>query len=148
MRAQSHATKRYVASERSQVTCVERTGPVLCCAECGSVAANHSSDVSRRGLLTKWRTARSSSIKKRRDELTCIKARNRQEYTPPCIIHYTIYTLVDISAKPIAAVMRKCREDKCEVIGQDSFASPTGCRLSTVARVCEVPWQATATLTS
>ena len=34
------------------------------------------------------------------------------------------------------------------VLFQDSFASPTGCRLSTVARVCEVLWQATATLMS
>ena len=55
---------------------------------------------------------------------------------------------MDISAKPIAAAMGKSRDDKCEVVGQESFASPTGCRLSTVARVCEVLWQATAKLTS
>ena len=55
---------------------------------------------------------------------------------------------MDISAKPIAAAMGKGRDVKCEVVGQDSCASPTGCRLSTVARVCEVLWQATATLTS
>ena len=47
---------------------------------------------------------------------------------------------MDISAKPIAAAMGKSRDDKCEVVGQESFASPTGCRLSTVARVCEVVW--------
>ena len=34
------------------------------------------------------------------------------------------------------------------VVGQDSFAPTTGCHMSTVARVCEVLWQATATLTS
>ena len=55
---------------------------------------------------------------------------------------------MDILAKPIAAAMEKGRDDKCEVVGQDSLASPTGCRLSTVVRVCEVLWQATATLTS
>ena len=55
---------------------------------------------------------------------------------------------MDISAKPIAAAMGEGRDDKCEVVGQDLFASPTGCRLSNVARVCEVLWQATATLTS
>ena len=55
---------------------------------------------------------------------------------------------MDISANPVAAAMTKGQDDKCEVVGQDSFASPTGCRLSTVARVCEVLWQATATLTS
>ena len=32
--------------------------------------------------------------------------------------------------------MGKSRDDKCEVVGEDSFASQTGCRLSTVARVC------------
>ena len=74
VRAQSHATKRYLAVERPKVTRVERMGPVLFCAACGCVAANHSSDISRRGLLTKWREARSSLIKKWRDELTCIKS--------------------------------------------------------------------------
>ena len=55
---------------------------------------------------------------------------------------------MDVSADPIAAAMGKGRDGKCEVVGPDSFASPTGCRLSTVARVCEVLRQATATLTS
>ena len=48
---------------------------------------------------------------------------------------------MDISAKPIAAAMRKGRDDKCEVVGQDSFASPTGCRLSTVPRSGELRTQ-------
>ena len=82
VRAQSHATKRYLAVERPQVTRVERIGPVLFCAACSCVAANHSSDISRHKLLTKWRTAWSPIL----------KARNRQEYTPPCIIQYRIYT--------------------------------------------------------
>ena len=43
---------------------------------------------------------------------------------------------MDISAKPIAAAMGKGWDGQCEVVGQDSFASPTGCRWSTVARVC------------
>ena len=54
---------------------------------------------------------------------------------------------MDITTEPIASAMGKGRDDKCEVVGQDSFASQTVCRLSTVAGVCEVPWQATATLT-
>ena len=74
VRAQSHATKRYLAVERPQVTRVERIGPVLFCAACGCVAANHSSVISRRRLLTKWRTARSCSIQKWREELTCLKS--------------------------------------------------------------------------
>ena len=64
------------------------------------------------------------------------------------MIYHRIYTSMDISAELIAAAMGKARNGQCEVVGQDLFASPTGCRLSTVARVCEVVWQATATLTS
>ena len=64
VRAQSHATKRYLAVELPRVTRVERIGPILFCAACGCAAANHSSGNSRRGLLRKWRTARSSSIQK------------------------------------------------------------------------------------
>ena len=55
---------------------------------------------------------------------------------------------MDISDQPNAAAMGKDPDDKCEVVGQDSFASPTGCCLSTVGRVCEALWQAAATLTS
>ena len=44
--------------------------------------------------------------------------------------------------------MGKGLYNKCEVVGQDSFASPTGCCLSTVTSVNEVLWQATATLMS
>ena len=64
VRAQSHATRRYFAVERPQVTRVERTGPVLFCASCDSVAANYSLQNSRPGLVTKWQTARCSPIKK------------------------------------------------------------------------------------
>ena len=60
----SQSTKRYLAVKRPQVTGVERTGPVLFCAACGCVTANHSSDNSQRGLLTELWTARSSRIKK------------------------------------------------------------------------------------
>ena len=74
VRAQSHDTKSYFAVERPQVTRVERIGPVLFRAACGCVAANHSSDNSRRRLLTKWRTARNSLIRKWRDGLICIKS--------------------------------------------------------------------------
>ena len=42
LRAQSHATKRYPAVQRPQVTHAERIGPVLFCAACGSAAASHS----------------------------------------------------------------------------------------------------------
>ena len=55
---------------------------------------------------------------------------------------------MDITAKRIAAVMGKGWDDKREVLGQDSFASLTGCCLSTVTCVYEVLWQATATLAS
>ena len=74
VRAQSYATKLYSAVKRPQVTRVERIGPVPFCAACGCAAANHSSDNSRRGLLTKWKTGRSSPIQQWRDELTCIKS--------------------------------------------------------------------------
>ena len=55
---------------------------------------------------------------------------------------------MDITAKLVTAVMGKGWDDKCEVVGQGSFALPTGCRLSTVTHVCEVLWQTTATLMS
>ena len=55
---------------------------------------------------------------------------------------------MDITAEPIATAMGKGRDDKREVGGEDSFASPTGCCLSTVTRVHEVVQQATATLMS
>ena len=46
-----------------------------------------------------------------------------------------IYTTVGITTKMITAVMGKGRDGKCEVVGQDSFASPTSCHFSTVVRV-------------
>ena len=55
---------------------------------------------------------------------------------------------MDITIKLIAMAMGKGQDDKCEVVGQDSFASPTSCSLSVVFRVCEVLWQATAILMS
>ena len=56
---------------------------------------------------------------------------------------------MDVTTEPITAVMgRAGMVYSREVLGQNSFASLTSCRLSTVARVCEVVWQATATLTS
>ena len=58
-----------------------------------------------------------------------------------------MYTSKDITTETIAVAMGKGRDDKCEVVGQDSFASPAGCRLSTVTGVCEVVWQAAAILT-
>ena len=143
VRAQSHATKRYLAVERPQVTRVERIGPVLFCEACGCVAANHNADFLQNGEPR-------GALRFKNGETICpvLNARNRQESTPPCIIQYRIYTFMDISAKPISSAMGKGRDDKCEVVGQDSFASPTGCRLSTVTRVWEVLWQATATLIS
>ena len=83
VRAQSHATKRYLAVERPQVTRVERIGPVQIFAACGCVATDHSSDISRLGRLTKWRTTRSSSVQKWRDELACVKSQKSSRiYTP------------------------------------------------------------------
>ena len=55
---------------------------------------------------------------------------------------------MDITTETIGAAMRKGQDDKSEVVGRDSFASLSGCRLSTVAHECKVLWQATATLTS
>ena len=55
-----------------------------------------------------------------------------------------IYTPMDFTTETIAEAMGKGRSYKSEVVGQDSFASPTGCRLRNVASVCEVLWQATA----
>ena len=137
--------KELLVLERPQVTRVERIGPVLFRAACGFVAANHSSDFSRRGLLTIWRTSRSSPIQNWRDEVTCIKSeKSSRIYTPLQIP----YASVDITTKPIVAAVGEGRDEKCEVVGQDPFASPTGCRLNTVVRVYEVVWQATATLRS
>ena len=71
--------------------------------DCGSVAANHSSDNSGRGLLTKWQTTRSSLIPKWRDKLTCIKSeKSSRIYTPPHINQQRIYISMDITTKPIA----------------------------------------------
>ena len=110
----------------------DRTGPILCG---GRLCCSQS----QRGLLTKWRTSRSSSIQTWRHELTCIRSQKSSRiYTPPCMIYHRIYTSMDISAELIAAAMGKARNGQCEVVGRDLFASPTGCRLSTVARVCEV----------
>lgn len=67
LQAQSHAIKRYLAVEPLPVTPAERKGLVLFCVTCGSVAANHGSDKSRRGLMTKWRTMWSSPIQKWQD---------------------------------------------------------------------------------
>ena len=55
---------------------------------------------------------------------------------------------MDITTNIIAAVMGKGLDEKCEVVGQDSSASLTGRCLNAVGCVCEVLWQATATLTS
>ena len=38
---------------------------------------------------------------------------------------------MDITAEPIATAMGKGRDDKREVGGEDSFATPIGCCLST-----------------
>ena len=43
---------------------------------------------------------------------------------------------MDITTEPIAAAKGKGQDGKCEVVGQDSFASLTGCCSSTAARVC------------
>ena len=59
-----------------------------------------------------------------------------------------IYIPMDFTTETIAEAMGKGRSYKSDVVGQDSFASPTGCRFRNVASVCEVLWQATATLTS
>ena len=55
-----------------------------------------------------------------------IKARNRLEYTPTYINHRRIHTAVGITSETITAAMGKGQDRKCEVRGQDSFASPTG----------------------
>ena len=113
------------------------------------------------------------SDSKWRDDLTYIKSEKSRIYppsinqcriytsmdittnpTPPWILQPTRHlhgyynrpdTSMDITTDPIAAVKGKGRDDQCEVVGQHSFTSPTGCRLSAVARVCEVLWQATTT---
>ena len=55
---------------------------------------------------------------------------------------------MNVAAEPTTAGIGKGQDDQCQAVGQQSFASPTGCRLSTVAYVFEVLRQATATLTS
>lgn len=50
-----------------------------------------------------------------------------------------------IMIRTIAMTMRKGWKDTCDVDGQGSFPLLKGCGLSTVASVCKVVWQATAT---
>ena len=109
------------------------TGPILC-----RMQPNHSSDNGWSSLLTKWKTTRSSDSKQGETNQSVLKARNHLEYTPLCKNKCRIYTAMDISTEPITAVMRKDWDDKCEVVGQDSFAFSTRCCIKTVACVCEV----------
>ena len=51
------------------------------------------------------------------------------------MIYHRIQTSMNISAKLIAAAMGKGRDDKCEVVGQDSFCIADGCRLSAITHV-------------
>ena len=52
-----------------------------------------------------------------------------------------------IKVEPIAAATGKGRDEECDAMDQESFASQSGCRSSNVARVSEVSGQATATMT-
>ena len=59
-----------------------------------------------------------------------------------------IYTAMDITSETTVQAMGKSWDGKREVVGQDSVAFPTSCHISNDTSVCEVLWQATATLTS
>ena len=74
VRAKSHATKRYLAVKRSQVTRVERIGPALFCAACSSVCSQlQLGQQPARTSDNMAGTARSYPIQKWRDGLTCTK---------------------------------------------------------------------------
>ena len=141
--AQSNATKCYLAVERPRVTHVERIGSVLFHSAFDSVVAiqwltARTTDNSQCRLLTKWQTVQSSLIKKWWDKLTCIHL----EFTPPCIdqcriyIYLYIYTSINITTEVTAVVMGKGWDHKCAVVGQNSFASPTGGRSLEHCRSC------------
>ena len=141
------ATKRYSAVGGNDASGKDRTGPTSCCVRlCCS-----QSQLAHQPARTSDKMADRAELfdsKMRRQIDPYYKPKNRLEYAPPCIIQYRIYTSMGISAKPIAAAMGKGRYEKCEFVGQHSFASLTSCRLNIVARMCEFLWQATATLTS
>ena len=138
----------YLAGVWLQALCAEWIRLLLFPAVCTAVAANHSIDNSQCRLLTVWWTALKSLIKKWWEKYTCVKSeKSSGRYTSMYKSMY-VYTSMDITTELIAAMMGKGRDDTREVVGQDLFASLTGCRLSTVVCVCEVLWQATTMLTS
>ena len=69
---------------------------------------------------------RNSPIQKCRDQLISIKTEKLFR------MHVPIYITISTTTR----MMRQGLEDKCEVVGQGSFASPNTCCLSTVIRVC------------
>ena len=108
---------------------VQRIGPVLLCATRGFVAANHSLDNSRLGLMTKWQTLQNSMIQNWRDRLTCITSEKSCRIYTFIYESCRIYTSMDITSEKITVLNGKGQGDKCKVVGQNSFASPTSCRL-------------------
>ena len=122
-----------------------RTCPILCGIQ--QCCSQSQLDISQCRLPTKRHT-QNSLIQKWWDGLTCITSKKLSRmYTSKCK-SCRIYTSMDITTETIAAVMGKGQDDKCEVVGQDSFESPTGCYFNTVTCVWEVLWQTTATPTS
>ena len=133
VRAQSHASRRYLAVERPQVMPVEWIGLVLFCVACSSVAGLQ--PVRTSGKIADLQSSLSLWIKNGEMIWPVLKVRNCLEYPPPCMNQCRIYTSMDITTKPIAVVMGKGQDDEGEVVGQGSFTSPTGCCLSIVAHV-------------
>ena len=86
VRAQSHATKRYLSVELPQVTRVERIGPVLFCAECR--LCRNQSQLGHQPARTSDKMADCAKLfgSKMARRVTCIKSQNHLEYKPPCII--------------------------------------------------------------
>ena len=118
-----------LGSLAAEVTCLEGIGLVLFLAVCGTVAANHSLDNSRLGLMTKWQTLQNSMIQNWRDRLTCITSEKSCRIYTFIYESCRIYTSMDITSEKITVLNGKGQGDKCKVVGQNSFASPTSCRL-------------------
>ena len=68
--------------------------------------------------FTQWRIVCSSPIQKWRDEFIWIKTEKS----------FRIHIPMHIKISMIATVMRQALEEKCEAVGQDSFALPNACQ--------------------
>ena len=70
--------------------------------------------------------------------MTCIKSEKSSKIYTSKYKSSRIYTSLDVSTEMIPAAMEKGQDDTCEVLGQNSTASLTGCGFNFVASVYDV----------